>query len=57
MRVIKVDPTCYLVEWKYKDFLRLGHQFNGSTIVKLEKNDQSGVEYVQVTVEKTEYKI
>lgn len=57
MRVIKVDPTCYLVEWKYKDFLHLGHQFKGDTIVRLERHDHGGGEYVRVTVERAEYKI
>lgn len=57
MRVIKVDARCYLVEWKYKDFLRIGHEFQGGTILKLEKYEQLGSEYIRVTVEPTEYKI
>ena len=57
MRVIKVDHRCYLVEWKYKDFLRVGHQFQGQTILKLERYEQFGSDYVKVTVEATEYKI
>lgn len=57
MRVIKVDPRCYLVEWKYKDFLRVGYQFQDSTIIKLEKHEHLGSQYIRVTVETTEYKI
>jgi len=57
MRVVKVDSNCYLVEWKYKDFLRVGHEFQGSTIVRLEKYDQLNQEYVKVTVEDPDYKI
>lgn len=57
MHVIRVDSTCYLVEWKYKDFLRLGHQFQGATIVRLERHDQHGQGFVRVIVEPTQYKI
>lgn len=57
MRVIKVDGKHYLVEWKYKDFLRIGHQFQGSTIVGLERWGHLGEEYVRVKVEETNYKI
>lgn len=57
MHVIKVDETCYLVEWKYKDFLRLGYQFHGGTIVRLERHDHSGLDYVRVIIEPTQYKI
>jgi hypothetical protein len=57
MRVIKVDSRCYLVEWKYKDFLRIGHQFQGATIIRLERQEQLGSDYIRVTVETTEYKI
>lgn len=57
MRVIKVDSRCYLVEWKYKDFLRVGHEFQGFAISKLEKVDHHGADYIRVTVESTNYKI
>lgn len=57
MRVIKVDDGNYLVEWKYKDFLRIGHQFQGATIVRLERWAHVGEDYVRVTVEATNYKI
>lgn len=57
MRVIKVDHRCYLVEWKYKDFLRVGHEFQGSTITRLERFEHHGADYIRVTVEASEYKI
>lgn len=49
MQVIKVDPNRFLVEWKYRDFLRLGYQFQDGTIVRLERFDHRGVDYVMVS--------
>lgn len=57
MRVIGVDTRTFLVEWKYKDFLRIGHLFQGSTIVRLEQYEHLGADYIRVTVEPSEYKI
>lgn len=57
MQVIKIDTRTFLVDWKYKDFLRLGYEFQGATIVRLERTEQLGGEYVQVTVEEGGYKI
>lgn len=57
MRLVKVEPNCYLVEWKYKDFLRIGCEFQGATITKLEKYQNLGSEYVRVVVEQPDYKI
>ena len=57
MRLVKVEPNCYLVEWKYKDFLRIGCEFQGATITKLERYQNLGSEYVRVVVEQPDYKI
>ena len=53
----KIDSNSYLVEWKYKDFLRVGHEFQGATIIKLEQYDYLKSEYVKVTVKETRYSI
>lgn len=50
MRPIQFGDNCYLVEWKYKDFLRMGHDFQGNSIVKLEKIIHFEKDYVRVTV-------
>lgn len=57
MRVIKVDAGCYLVEWKYKDFLRIGHEFQGGAITRLERYEHHGADYIRVTVASADYKI
>lgn len=57
MRVIGVDSRTFLVEWKYKDFLRIGHLFQGATIVRLERYEHLGSDYVKVIVEPSDYKI
>ena len=57
MKVIEIDARTFLVEWKYKDFLRVGHLFQGATIVRIERYDHFGVDYVRVAVEPSEYKI
>lgn len=49
MKPVKVEENIYLVEWKYKDFLRLGFEFQKSTIIKLEKIEHAKTEYVRVT--------
>lgn len=51
MHVVKVDSTCYLVGWKYRDFLRLGHDFQGGTIARLERYSNLGSDYVRVFLE------
>lgn len=48
MRPLKVEENIYLVEWKYKDFLRIGHEFQGKTIVKLEKTEYAKEDYIKV---------
>lgn len=50
MRPIPLGENCYMVEWKYKDFLRMGHEFQSGTIVKLEKILHVGREYVKITI-------
>jgi hypothetical protein len=57
MKILKVDQRTFLVEWKYKDFLRIGYEFQGSTIVRLERYDHLKSDYVRVTVEPSDYKI
>jgi hypothetical protein len=57
MRILKVDDNCSLVEWKYKDFLKIGGNFQGSTIIKLERHEYMKSEYVKVVTEKCNYKI
>lgn len=57
MKAIKFGKDCYLVDWKYKDFLRVGHEFQGGVIVKLEKSDHFGSDCVLVTVENVKYQI
>jgi hypothetical protein len=57
MRVTPLDSRTFLVEWNYKDFLRIGHLFQGATIVRLERYGHLGADYVKVTVEPSEYKI
>jgi hypothetical protein len=57
MQVIKVDANCYLVEWKYRDFLRLGRDFQGGVIVRLERFDKLGAKYVRVLTDKAEEKM
>lgn len=57
MRILRVDKNFCLVEWKYKDFLKIGCNFQGSTIVKLERYDHLGSDYVKVVTEDSEYKI
>lgn len=57
MQVIKVDSKNFLVEWKYKDFLRIGYSFQGATIMRLERWNHMGLDYVRVTVDGTNYKI
>jgi hypothetical protein len=57
MRVVKVDSSCYLVEWKYRDFLRIGYEFQGGTIVRLEKFDHFGSDYIRVFLEPAHNKI
>lgn len=48
MKIIKCGENCYLVEWEYKDFLRIGHIFQNETIIKLEKVNELNKEYVRV---------
>lgn len=57
MKVTKLGSDCYLVEWKYKDFLRIGHEFQGSTIIKLEQYEYLTGKYVKVTVQEVRYSI
>lgn len=57
MKIIKLDSNCFLVEYKYKDFLRIGHEFQGGSIVKLEKADHFGSSHVKVHIVETNYKI
>ena len=57
MRILKVDDNCSLVEWKYKDFLKIGGNFQGSTIIKLERHEYMKSEYVKVVTEKCNYRI
>lgn len=56
MRIVKVDQSCYLVDWKYRDFLRLGYDFQGGKIVKLERYKSLGSDYVRVFLESVEGK-
>lgn len=51
MKTIKLEPNCYLVEWKYKDFIRIGYEFHGETIIKLEKQGIFDKEYVKIFTE------
>lgn len=57
MKVVRVESSCYLVEWKYRDFLRLGHEFQGGTIIRLERFDHFGSDYVKVWLEPAHSKI
>ncbi len=57
MKVIRLDSRTFLVEWKYKDFLRIGHLFQGATIVGLERCGNNGADYVRVRVEPSDCKI
>lgn len=57
MKPIKIGDGCYLVDWRYKDFLRIGHEFQGAVIVKLERRENFGADYVMVTVENVKYQI
>ncbi len=57
MQVTQVDSRSYLVDWKYKDLLRVGHEFKGFTICKLERYEHHGAICIRVTVESTNYKI
>jgi hypothetical protein len=57
MKFLRVDPSCYLVEWKYRDFLRLGYEFQGGTILRLERFDHGGSDYVRVWLEPAHNKI
>ena len=57
MRILKVDQNCCLVEWKYKDFLKIGGNFQGATIVKLERYQHLGSDYVKVMTEQGDYEI
>ena len=49
MKIIKFGQNCYLVEWEYKDFLRIGHSFQNETIIKLEKINELKKDYIKVT--------
>ena len=51
MRPLKLEENLYLVEWKYKDFLKIGHEFQGKTIIKLEKFEYVSKDYVRVFTE------
>lgn len=57
MRVIRLDSRTFLVEWKYKDFLHVGHIFRGATIVRLERYEHLGADHVRVSVEPSDWKI
>jgi hypothetical protein len=57
MKPIKIGKDCYLVEWRYKDFLKIGHEFQGSVIVSLDRYDHGGGVYVRVIVDKVSYNI
>jgi hypothetical protein len=57
MKPSKIDENCFLVEWKYKEFLRIGYEFQGKTIIKLEKFEHLRGEYVKVTTEPHHNKI
>jgi hypothetical protein len=48
MKPIKLESNLYLVEWKYKDFLRIGYEFQGETIIKLEKEERFNKDYIKV---------
>jgi hypothetical protein len=52
IRPLKLEENLYLVEWKYKDFLKIGNEFQGETIVKLEKIEYVSKEFVRVFTEK-----
>lgn len=51
IKPLKLEENLYLVEWKYKDFLKIGHEFQGKTIIKLEKIKYVSKEYVRVVTE------
>lgn len=52
MRLLKLEENTFLVEWKYKDFLKIGHEFQSKTIIKLEKIEYASKDYVRVITEK-----
>ena len=57
MKVTKFGSDGYLVEWKYKDFLKIGCEFKGATIIKLEEYEYATAKYVKVTVQDPKYSI
>lgn len=57
MRIIKLNSSCYLVEGKAADDLQIGLQFKGETIVELRKTEIAGESYVEICMEKSDYKI
>lgn len=57
MQIIKIDIGCYLVEYKYKDFLRIGYEFQRATIVSLDRYEHGGETYIRVKTEPSSYKI
>lgn len=54
VKTIRVDDRNFLIEWKYKDFLRIGHEFQGRFVVKLECVEHLGADYVRITVDQDE---
>lgn len=52
MKISQIDKKNFLVEWKYKDFLKLGNEFRSAEIVKLERYEFMGKVYAKVTVDK-----
>jgi hypothetical protein len=49
MKPLKIEEDLYYIGWKYKDFLKIGHEFQGKTIIKLEKKEYLSKECVAVT--------
>jgi len=54
VKPLKIEENTYLVEWKYKDFLKIGHEFQGKTIVRLEKIEYVSKDFIKVMTEKHE---
>jgi hypothetical protein len=57
MRILKLDSSCYLIEGKHAEGLEVGFLFKGETIVGLKIREFAGESYVEVCVDRPEYKI
>lgn len=57
MEFIRIENNCYLIEMKFSDLLKVGHEFQGETIVKIENVEKENIGYFKVTTQNPRYSI